>query len=666
MIQQIECDGNKLKIKNKSIQKVEFKAEVQIIENEILRNFFFTEPVPIQNINNQINLNHLIIHWVIPDFSIGSGGHMTIFRIIKELERNGCKNTIWIHNIAHKTPYNAYSDIINYFQAIEADVKFINDNFSSASGDVIFATDWASVAYVNAAGGFKRRFYFIQDHEPEFNATGSMSLLAKQTYYYDLDCICAGKWLERVVTERYGRWASSFDLAIDHTIYNSLEKEEHNGKIRIAFYARFSTPRRAVELAFLALERLAKDTNNFEVHCYGGKRFIQYAPFDCFWHGVLAEEDLAKLYRYCDIGLVFSATNYSLVPQEMMACGLAVAEIDTECNRIVYPSNSVTLLSLDPLMMVNQLKELINNKQKREVQVTAALNWIKDLSWTKSGNQCHKAILGRLKEFGYGEINHHSTRRLAIFASHDVDRIIDPYVVFYIKSLSQICDVIFITDYDQDVVNIDVIKPFIVKYINEYHHEYDFGSYKRGYNWALKNLALSSYDWIILCNDSVYGPLFDLSKIMIKMEEACVDFWGFTQNNIDIVSHLQSYFVSLNKDVFLSKVFKNFIFSIKEEQNKRNIVTKYEHNLTKNLLDAGFSNGAFFEEEENDFKHDPMKDWSDMILNGFPFIKRRLFTENEYNLKGLNDFEAYVKMSKSTYNSKFIVDNLNRTFFKNV
>ena len=43
------------------------------------------------------------------------------------------------------------------------------------------------------------------------------------------------------------------------------------------------------------------------------------------------------------------------------------------------------------------------------------------------------------------------------------------------------------------------------------HSEYDFGSYKRAYNWAQENLDTAEYEFVYLVNDSVYGPLFDLN-----------------------------------------------------------------------------------------------------------------------------------------------------------
>ena len=49
-------------------------------------------------ISRVFDLRRLDIHWVIPDFIRGAGGHMTIFRFVEILERLGHRQTIWVQN----------------------------------------------------------------------------------------------------------------------------------------------------------------------------------------------------------------------------------------------------------------------------------------------------------------------------------------------------------------------------------------------------------------------------------------------------------------------------------------------------------------------------------------------------------------------------------------
>ncbi|MEJ0018277.1 MAG: hypothetical protein WDN25_17290 [Acetobacteraceae bacterium] len=45
--------------------------------------------------------DRLVIHWLIPDFAPGSGGHMTIFRLVRWLEFMGHDCSIWITAPTH-------------------------------------------------------------------------------------------------------------------------------------------------------------------------------------------------------------------------------------------------------------------------------------------------------------------------------------------------------------------------------------------------------------------------------------------------------------------------------------------------------------------------------------------------------------------------------------
>ena len=95
----------------------------------------------------------------------------------------------------------------------------------------------------------------------------------------------------------------------------------------VLFYARASTPRRAVPIALVALGELKRRRPQTELWFYGHgwPPRVDY-PFRNL--GVVSGEDLARLYATATVGLVLSMTNYSLVPQEMLACGLPCVELD--------------------------------------------------------------------------------------------------------------------------------------------------------------------------------------------------------------------------------------------------------------------------------------------------------------------------------------------------
>ena len=371
---------------------------------------------PLHKPRSPVAEKRLRVHWVIPDFTAGGGGHMTIFRLVRWLEIAGHECFVWINDPSHHdSPEAAYEDIVKHFQTIRACVAFADDGLQDAVGDVIFATGWQTVARVLNATGFAERFYLVQDYEPSFHPMGSLALAAMWTYSQDLACICASPWLAQRLRDEHGRWTAHFWLAYDKAIYRP--KLNDDGQLalgqrerpadqlpRIALYARTGTARRAVELALLALQHLAVRGVPFHVDLFGEESPATGAPFPCTSHGILAAEELAELYRTADLGICFSSTNYSLIPQEMMACGLPVVEIDTASTRAVFPDDVVTFAGPHPLAIAAEIEALLGDPQRRRRQVDSALRWVAQFNWEASARAVEVAILDRLRLNGCAEL----------------------------------------------------------------------------------------------------------------------------------------------------------------------------------------------------------------------------------------------------------------------
>ena len=103
-------------------------------------------------------------------------------------------------------------------------------------------------------------------------------------------------------------------------------------------------------------------------------------------------------------------------------------------------------------------------------------------------------------------------KRLCVFAHWDRDNIIDEYVIFYLKALNSVCDyTIFVSDCDLDISETNKLNGIADYIIAQKHGEYDFGSYKRGFNLA-KEKELE-FEELLFVNDSCYGPFFPLEPI---------------------------------------------------------------------------------------------------------------------------------------------------------
>ncbi|MDP9632008.1 UNVERIFIED_ORG: glycosyltransferase involved in cell wall biosynthesis [Ensifer adhaerens] len=331
---------------------------------------------------------------------------MTIFRIASYLERFGHNVEFLVQNPeVNKTEAEIREMINTHFQPFAGNVRLFRGFTPDATGDALIATDRFTCYPVNAMGRFTRKFYFVQDFEPAFYPAGTEALLTEATYNFDFDCLCAGDWLHKKMSEDFGRWSMSWPLAPDTTIYGLASGPTTRQPARIALYARYVTPRRAVELAFMALEILHRRGVHFEVDFFGWKLGDLNVPFAYRDRGILTGGELAELYREATIGVVFSASNHSLVNKEMMACGLPVIDLDLDTVRSIFPQDVMAFAKPTPEGIADSMEQLLSNPQECERMRKRALSYVKDFAWEKSARMVEAAIRERVKLAVEGSIH---------------------------------------------------------------------------------------------------------------------------------------------------------------------------------------------------------------------------------------------------------------------
>ncbi len=344
----------------------------------------------------------MVLHWIVPVFSAGAGGISNILRIVRHLELSGHRSTIWVH-----TPWATTEDwkqglsarykrlIEEEFRPIQAEVHPLDGNLDCIRGDAVIATDHYSAYPARAIMNVRKRFYFLQDHEAEFSPTGFATLFADATLNFGFDAISNGAWLHELAIRR-GMWSIQWEQAADPTHYfDSTRPRKPN---HIAFYARLETPRRAVELGLLAFELLARWGMDFHVEFFGGTIDATRLPYASTNHGVLSADRLGKLYRSASVGMVFSSTNYSIIPREMMACGLPVIEIASPSARMSFPEAAAVLSEPTPEAVARHLRTLLLDGVRRDQIAARGREHASQFSWDKSATDIERAMISRLTE----------------------------------------------------------------------------------------------------------------------------------------------------------------------------------------------------------------------------------------------------------------------------
>lgn len=175
------------------------------------------------------------------------------------------------------------------------------------------------------------------------------------------------------------------------------------------------------------------------------------------------------------------------------------------------------------------------------------------------------------------------TKRLFLFAGYSQKNLVDDALVYYVRELSKCGDVIVVMDCDCPNSELKKIQKYCLYTSGVRHGEYDFGSYKRAYIWATKNLNLTDYDFVYMANDSVYGPLYDIAPYLKQMESLTHDAFGIVCNPHKHHPHIQSWFIGMRPNVFTSKWFNEFMLSITKLPSKGAITRQYEQGFSKLL-----------------------------------------------------------------------------------
>jgi glycosyltransferase involved in cell wall biosynthesis len=335
---------------------------------------------------------------VIPPFSRGSGGHNTLFQILSRLEDRGHTCSVWLadyHNERREYwPARLRAEIEEYFAPLRGPVYNGFDRWQGA--DVAIATGWQTVHATLRLDQCRARAYFVNDHEPEFYAASTERALAEDTYRHDLHCIAASPWLRDLLIERYGASADAFELGVDGGTYHPLPVERATDTV--VYYARHATPRRAVPIGLMALAELHRRLPQLRIVLFGADKLLR-AAFPYVHYKVLSRSQLARLYCEATAGLCLSMTNFSLMPKEMLACGLPCVELaGVSAESIFGAEGPLELAPLEPSALADALERLIVDRDHWQRRSREGVEFVASHTWERATQEVEAGLRHALRE----------------------------------------------------------------------------------------------------------------------------------------------------------------------------------------------------------------------------------------------------------------------------
>jgi lipopolysaccharide biosynthesis protein len=301
----------------------------------------------------------------------------------------------------------------------------------------------------------------------------------------------------------------------------------------------------------------------------------------------------------------------------------------------------------------------------------------------------------RIRERWVGSVDLGTANRVAVFSHFDPRGFVRDFVHYYLQQLRDAgYTIVFVTHAPRlQPVSVERLMRECAIILRQDNAGWDFSAYRAGIE-TLPNL--SALESLLLVNDSVYGPFYELGALIDRMNLAEGDVWGIT-DSWERRFHLQSFFILFSKSVLTSAVFESFWRAVRPVKSKSWVISRYEIGLTQAMMAAGFRCRALFpyrvaamalelkalgsltlkRNERRFLRHlleitdagIPMNPthffWQILISHGCPFLKRELLRDNPARIPGLPRWEEVVK-SVSDYDTDLIVRDLEMSMHRRI
>lgn len=250
---------------------------------------------------------------------------------------------------------------------------------------------------------------------------------------------------------------------------------------------------------------------------------------------------------------------------------------------------------------------------------------------------------------------------ICFFAHYNAGQGVSEYVLYYLKSLFDLnIRIVFISNSKIG----EKQRPDLLRYIrpSDLHERENKGNDFGAWSWAFcKNLANTEYEFLLLTNDSIYGPLTEIGNLLHHMEKGDYDWWGLTASNQGDL-HLQSYFLCFRKHVVNASAFRKIFEKDFDNKSKEDIIKDGEIALSTQLMKTEFKWGVFSDCGKTDIRDNGLSSnpthhsWFKLIKeHEFPFIKRELLLKNPDNIESVGDIFQWI--STHTHYPSFLLRN---------
>ena len=188
-------------------------------------------------------------------------------------------------------------------------------------------------------------------------------------------------------------------------------------------------------------------------------------------------------------------------------------------------------------------------------------------------------------------------RRLLVYVVYDPRGDVEEYIPYALAQLREHCDrIVVVVNGNLTAVGRGRLEPVADDILVRENRGFDIWGYKHGLDSV--GDAIAEYDEVVLANDTWFGPVQPFEPVFERMDQRPLHFWGMTDhvrvephpftNTGYLPYHLQSYWVAVRRDMFLSEEWRDYWRDLPEMNSYSDAVVKHEGVFTEHFTDRGF------------------------------------------------------------------------------
>lgn len=318
------------------------------------------------------------IAWLTIPPRAGSGGHTTLFRMIRAAQEAGFDNTLLFYDRYNGDFAVNAATVRRAWPWLTCEIAPVPERLSGF--DAYVASSWPT-AHVLAARSepTDRRLYFIQDFEPYFFPRGATYALSEDTYRFGFRNIALGRMVRSSLADETGVTSDLVPFGCDTETYRLTAPD--GPRAGVVFYAKRGNDRRGFDLAMRALALFHAEHPDEPIHVCGDD--VSDAPFPVISHGSVSPERLNRLYNEVVAGLALSFTNISLVAEEMLAAGVVPVVNESSLARADLPNPAAVWARPTPTGLARALGEAVD-RPDRAAHASVVAASVSGRSWRET------------------------------------------------------------------------------------------------------------------------------------------------------------------------------------------------------------------------------------------------------------------------------------------